>query len=69
MRLELRSLAWWHSLSANENGASLVEYAFLAMLIAIAALAALQFLGTQVNGDLENFNTEYGNARGGPPGP
>lgn len=66
----LRTLAWWHSLPADERGASLVEYAFLAMLIAIAALAALQLLGTEVNANLEDFNTQYGSARGGaPPGP
>lgn len=69
MRLVPRTLAWWQSLPANERGASLVEYAFLAMLIALAALAALQFLGTEVNSNIEDFNTQYGNARGGPPGP
>ena len=69
MRLGLRTLAWWHSLPANDRGASLVEYAFLAMLIAIAALAALQFLGTEVNGNIKDFNTQYGGARGGPLGP
>jgi Flp pilus assembly pilin Flp len=69
MAVGLRTLAWWHSLPGNDRGASLVEYAFLAMLIAIAALAALQFLGTQVNADIEDFNSEYGNARGGPPPP
>ena len=35
-----RVLAWLHSLPASERGASLVEYAFLAILIAMAALIA-----------------------------
>ena len=62
-----RVLAWLHSLPASERGASLVEYAFLAILIAMAALIALRFMGQQVNANLEDFNTEYGNLRNAVP--
>jgi len=55
-------LVRWHSLQADDRGASLVEYAFLAMLIAIAALVAVEFLGNEVDASFTDFNTELGNA-------
>jgi Flp pilus assembly pilin Flp len=51
--------------TADERGASLVEYVFLLMLITLVALAAVEFLGTEVSDDLDSFNTELGNARNG----
>jgi len=65
--VDRRMLAWWQSLSGSERGASLVEYAFLALLIAMAALLALRFLGEEVNADIEQFNTELDNARSAAP--
>ncbi len=54
---------WWHTVTADERGASLVEYVFLLMLIALVALAAVEFLGTEVSDDFDSFTTELGNAR------
>jgi pilus assembly protein Flp/PilA len=42
----------WNAIQArisNEDGASLVEYALLVALIAIVAIAAIQFVGGQVS--------------------
>lgn len=52
-------LARWHALCADERGASLVEYAFLAMLIAIAALVAVEFLGNEVEGTFTELNNQH----------
>jgi len=41
--------------TATERGASMVEYILLVALICLAVLAAVSFLGGQMNG---KFNTE-----------
>jgi pilus assembly protein Flp/PilA len=44
------SLAWLElRLRGSERGASMVEYALLVLLIAIAALIAVQFAGTELS--------------------
>lgn len=61
--LVLTLLAKWQCFTAGERGASLVEYAFLAMLIALAALVAVEFLGGEVEANFTDYSTELGNAR------
>lgn len=48
----IRLWAAIQSRMASEEGASLVEYALLVALIAVVAIAAIQFVGTNVS---ENF--------------
>jgi pilus assembly protein Flp/PilA len=48
---------WWDRLSAawrNRDGQALVEYALILALVAIAAIAALHFLGQAANNTLQN---------------
>lgn len=61
----LRIYAWWIANTTDERGASLVEYVFLLMLIALVAFAAVEFLGTQASGDFDSYTTELNNARSG----
>ena len=58
-----RVVVWWHTLTSQEDGASLVEYVFLLMLVALVAFAAVEFFGTEVSAEFDSFNTEYGNAK------
>ncbi len=46
----------------DERGASLVEYALLVALIAIAAFAAIAFLGTNVGSSLDDSGSKIVNA-------
>ena len=41
-------------LIGNEHGATAIEYALIASLIAIAAIAAMQSVGTNVNATYSN---------------
>jgi Flp pilus assembly pilin Flp len=41
----------------NEDGASLVEYILLAVLIGVAAIAGLSFLGGTTNNRMNNIGT------------
>ena len=56
--------------SARDRGASLIEYALLLALIAVACFAAVAYLGNQTNGSV-NHSKEcidyYTNRTGGPP--
>jgi len=45
----------------NERGASLVEYALLVGLIAVAAIAGVTALGTSINTSFTNIGTELTN--------
>jgi len=49
------------SLRKTERGATAIEYALIAALIAVAAITAMQFVGTGLN---TTFNT-VGNALNG----
>jgi Flp pilus assembly pilin Flp len=44
-------------LYGNEEGASLVEYILLAVLIGVAAIAGLTFLGRSANNRMNNIGT------------
>lgn len=57
-------LAWWHTFAADERGASLVEYAFLIVLIALVAFAAVEFFGDTVNNEFSDFTSGYEESRG-----
>ena len=57
-------LAWWHTVAADERGASLVEYAFLVVLIALVAFAAVEFFGDTVNNEFSDFTSGYEENRG-----
>jgi len=43
---------------ADENGASLVEYALLVALIAIVALVAIRFLGNTVSDEFDSVGNQ-----------
>lgn len=43
---------------ADEEGASLVEYALLVALIAIVALVAIRFLGNQVSDEFNSVGNQ-----------
>jgi pilus assembly protein Flp/PilA len=58
------TLRAWLTTRANfsETGASMVEYALLLALIAVAAIIALVTLGGSVHNTLNNVNTGINNA-------
>jgi len=45
---------------SSEKGASLVEYALLCCLIAIAAIAAIRLLGTNISTQFSDVATQVG---------
>jgi Flp pilus assembly pilin Flp len=47
-------------LHADEEGASLVEYILLAVLIGVAAIAGMTFLGKTTNNRMNNIGTAVG---------
>lgn len=59
-------LAIWTRLqerfAAEDRGASLVEYALLVVLIAIVAILAIQFAGTQVSDTFSEIGSNLSNA-------
>ncbi len=52
------------ALLADSRAASLVEYALLVGLLALAAMGAAQILGMGVEAELDNFITEFERAKG-----
>ena len=48
--------------SKNERGATLVEYALLVALVAIAAVGALQVLGTNISTSFSNLGSQVTSA-------
>jgi pilus assembly protein Flp/PilA len=54
--------AWFSRPLRDERGANLVEYVLLVALIAIAVIAAVVFLGGQVNSKYEDTGTELSGA-------
>lgn len=46
----------------NEKGATMLEYAMLAALIAVVALAAISFLGAEVNQTFSHIGNEMSGA-------
>ena len=48
--------------SDSERGASLVEYALLVALIAVACIVGIRFLGTEANEGFSNVGNSIGDA-------
>ncbi|MGH9387177.1 MAG: Flp family type IVb pilin [Vicinamibacterales bacterium] len=44
----------------EEEGQDLIEYAFLAVFIALAVIAAIQGIGTALNTQFSNISTQVG---------
>ncbi len=42
----------------NESGATAIEYGLIAALIAVAAIAAMQSLGTRLGGTFNNVSNQ-----------
>ena len=53
MRTHIHGLLW--RLIRDEEGASLVEYILLAVLIGVAAIAGMSFLGQSANNRMNNI--------------
>lgn len=45
------------SITSNNNGQGLVEYALILMLIAMVVIVALQLFGVKLNNTYENINS------------
>ena len=60
MRPQLRSI--WQSLLREEQGAASVEYALLAMFIAVVIVVAVGVTGRQVCGIFTNVGAMFGGA-------
>ena len=56
------------NLSRDETGATAIEYGLIAALIAVAAITAMQSLGTEISSTFNNVETELSAARGGSSG-
>ena len=46
------------NLMQDESGATLIEYALIAALISIAAIAAMQLLGTKISGQFNYVESQ-----------
>ena len=65
--LPTRALAAIHAFMAQERGASMVEYAFLVALIAMAAFAAVALMGSALGDEYDTISRsvqEAGNGGG-----
>ncbi len=51
-----------NKLIRNEDGATAIEYGLIAALIAVAAITAMQGLGTQLGTTFNEVSTEMGGA-------
>ncbi|MGI9529593.1 MAG: Flp family type IVb pilin [Acidimicrobiia bacterium] len=63
--LPTRVFAAFHAFTAQERGASMVEYAFLVALIAIAAFAAVALMGTALGEEYETISRSVQEAGSG----
>lgn len=52
-----RLVTRWHVLRADEDGASMVEYALLAALIAIVVIAGVSFFGNRLDGAYQDIGS------------
>jgi len=52
-------------LRKDENGATAIEYGLIAALVAVAAITAMNSLGTSLGNIFENTANELDNAKGG----
>jgi pilus assembly protein Flp/PilA len=48
-------MARWHATTADDSGASMVEYALLVGLIAIVAIVAVTFFGTELAAEYDDI--------------
>jgi pilus assembly protein Flp/PilA len=55
-----RMMNLFAELVRDEEGASLVEYILLAVLIGVAAIAGMTFLGKTANNRMNNIGTAVG---------
>lgn len=53
-------MGWFARIFRCEKGANAIEYALVASLISIAALAAMQRLGTGINSMFGNVSSSLG---------
>jgi pilus assembly protein Flp/PilA len=58
LRSSLRALATW--LERHEKGQGLAEYALILALIALVAISALVFMGTQLSTELSQIGESIG---------
>jgi pilus assembly protein Flp/PilA len=56
--LSMRLYTWFTSLRDREEGQALVEYALILALVSIAAILALEALGTNVTARLQEIADE-----------
>jgi pilus assembly protein Flp/PilA len=56
--LSMRLYTWFTSLRDREEGQALVEYALILALVSIAAIVALEALGTNVTARLQEIADE-----------
>lgn len=54
----------WTKILMDDQGASMVEYALLVILVAILALVAVRFAGQELSETYSDIAVEVGNARG-----
>lgn len=52
-RMKRLMISLYIRLHDDESGASIIEYGFLAMLIAVAALLSIEFLGNATTSNVE----------------
>ena len=50
-------MKFFNKLLRDEQGATAIEYGLIAALIAVAAITAMQSLGTQLNGTFTSVST------------
>ena len=50
-------MKYFRKLMRDEKGATAIEYGLIAALIAVAAITAMQGLGTQLNATFTNVST------------
>ena len=60
--LQATVMSWLKSRYSDEGGASMVEYALLLALVAVAAITALVFLGHTTSNTLNNVGNSIANS-------
>ena len=61
----LTAWTWLQSHLTDDEGASMVEYALLVVLIAIVALLAVAFTGREVSGTFSDIGSDLSSNRSG----
>jgi len=55
-------MTFFRKIFKNDKGATAIEYGLIAALIAVAAISAMGFLGTQLTNTFNKVGTELNNA-------